>query len=149
MFLITLDWLRPIAAIAAVDHAKHDHELKRFGIEPGLLPPTVGVYRVGGGDNGRRRRAPDLGKLAESIAADHRVILLILSAGVDADHNNLIGLLSSLRSLRERGRDLVLCATDPPLFLAIRDGPLGDELGEANLCSDPEFAVARAVEQSA
>jgi uncharacterized membrane protein YoaK (UPF0700 family) len=148
MFLITLDLLRPIAAIAAVDHAKHDHELKRFGIEPGILPATVGVYRVGG-ENGRRQRAPDLGKLAESIASDHRVILLILSPGVDVDHNNLIGLLGSLRSLRERGRDLVLCVTEPPLFLAVRDGALGDELGEANLCSDPEFAVARAIEQSA
>jgi uncharacterized membrane protein YoaK (UPF0700 family) len=145
LFMVTLDLLRPIARITSVNHTLHDDELPRFGIDPGVLPKTVSVLRVQG-RRGNGSRVPDLSRLAERVPRRTRVLMLILSVGLDCPENTLVGLQSSVRALRARRRELVLCTADSQLFLQIREGDLGTELGEANLCSDPEFAVARAVE---
>ncbi len=144
-FLIVLDVVQPIANLQHVDHKQEDQELTRFGIDVGLLPPGVGVYRIRS-EGQRRSRAPDLGRLAERIGAQSQVVMLILAEDVDLDDNNLMGLVSSIKVLRDRSADLVLCVTNSKLFLRIRDHALGDELGGTNLCPDPEFAVARAIE---
>ena len=39
----------------------------------------------------------------------------------------------------------IVCTSEPRLYNHISAGPLGHYLGPANLCSDPEFAVARAI----
>jgi uncharacterized membrane protein YoaK (UPF0700 family) len=145
VFIITIDLVHPIAEMHRVDHHRHDQELRKFGIDPGLLPREVGVYRIRG-EGLRRQRAPDLGKLAERMGSDHQVVMLILADNIDLDDNNLVGLEASLKALRSRQCDLVLCVTESRLFVRISEGSLGEELGSANLCSDPEFAVARAIE---
>jgi uncharacterized membrane protein YoaK (UPF0700 family) len=145
VFLIVLDVVQPIANLQHVDHKAEDKELTKFGIEPGLLPPNVGVYRIRG-EGQRRARAPDLGRLAERIGAESQVVMLILAEDVELDDNNLMGLVSSLKALRGRSADLVLCVTNSKLFLRIRGHAIGEELGASNLCPDPEFAVARAIE---
>ena len=145
VMVIVMDIVQPIAIMDVVDHGHDDEELKRFGIDPGVLPPSVGVFRIEG-KHGRKVRPPDLGKLAETAGRHLRVVMLILSPEVRLDHNSLTGLQQSLASLRSTRRELVVCTTDSALFLKIRNGALGEELGPANLCSDPEFAVARALE---
>ena len=148
MFLIILDFIRPIADIHHVDHKRHsDTELKTFGIDPDLLPPNVGVYRIAAAGL-RRRRAPDLGQLTERIAEHFDIVLLLLPKAIDLDDNNLAGLGTSLERLRRKDRDLIICTSEPTLYNRIAAGPLGPYLGPANLCSDPEFAVARAIELS-
>ena len=142
-FMITLDVIRPIADIHAVDHRHEDQELARFGIDPGLLPGEVGVFRIHG--KGRKHRAPDLGRLAERIGAAHPIVMLILADEIELDDNNLSGLHHSLLALRSQQRHLVLCVTRGELFIRIQEQALGSELGP-NLCSDPEFAVARTLE---
>ena len=56
------------------------------------------------------------------------------------------GLRSATATLRERNCELILCITESRLFVQIQDGPTGMMVGPANLCADPEFAVARAIE---
>src|SRR4051812_24577705 len=46
MFIVGLDMLHPIAEMHEVDHARDDLELKRYGIDSGLLPATVRVFRI-------------------------------------------------------------------------------------------------------
>ena len=147
VFMITVDMIRPIADLTEVDAQRYDHELDRFGIDPGLVPDSVGVYRI----RGRgllRRTAPDLGRLSERVSESHLVVMLILGDDIDIDENNLAGLQSSLAQLRSRHRELVVCITDSNLYMRVNAAPIGDELGAANVCSDPEFAVARAIELS-
>jgi uncharacterized membrane protein YoaK (UPF0700 family) len=148
MFLVTLDFLRPIADIHHVDHRRNsDAELKSFGIDPDLLPPNVGVYRIA--SHGlRRRRAPDLGRFTERIAEHFEIVLLLLPDDLRLDDNNLAGLRSSLDHLRDKHRDLIVCTSSSQLYSRIAASPLGHHLGPANLCPDPEFAVARAIELS-
>ena len=146
VFLVTMDAVRPLARMTHVDHALHDDELRKFGVDPGVLPRSVSVFRIH--SIGRKGgRVPDLSFLNES-AHRHRasVVVLMLADDVTLTENTIAGLLASLKALRARRRELVLCTSSPRLFMSLRDGPFGDELGEANLCSDPEFAVARAVE---
>jgi uncharacterized membrane protein YoaK (UPF0700 family) len=145
MFVIGLDMLHPIADMQEVDHARHDQELKRFGIDPGLLPATVRVFRIKARGR-RRRKAPDLGRLPEKVGADIRALILMFEEGLHLDENNMVGLRSAVGILRERGCELVVCVTESRLFVQIQEGPAGGALGGANLCPDPEFAVARAIE---
>ncbi len=145
VLVIAMDLIQPIAVMDMVDHAHDDVELKRFGIDPGVLPPTIGVFRVEG-KKGRKVRPPDLGQLANTAGRHLRVVILILSPDVRLDTNSLAGLQLSLAALRATRRELVVCVSETRLFLKIRDSQLGEELGQANLCSDPEFAVARALE---
>jgi len=145
MFIVGLDMLHPIAEMHEVDHGRDDYELKRFGIDPGILPATVRVFRIKA--HGRRRRkAPDLGRLPEKVGADIRALILMFEEGLHLDENNMVGLRNATATLRERGCELVLCVTESRLFMQIQGGPAGTMLGGANLCADPEFAVARAVE---
>ena len=145
--LVTLDLIRPIATFTPVahSHGRHDPELRRYGIDPEMLPSEVGLYRIGG-DSRAKQRSPDLGRLVEHAATEHRLILLLLGDNVEVTDNDLRGLEQAIRSLRERHSDLVLCVTESKRFLHLRASRLAEELGQANLCSDPEFALARAIE---
>lgn len=143
LFMVLLDLVRPIASVSKVDHLQ-DRELTRFGVDPGVLPPTVGVYRVQGTGRGKVR-PPDLGTLDEQAGRRWKVIVLILSPEIRLDPNSLLGLSQSLTNLRIQNRRLVLCVGDAEQFEQVTRSPAGEALGPANVCSDVEFAVARAV----
>jgi hypothetical protein len=147
LFLIVLDFLKPIGSVHRVEHWRHDPELKSFGIDPGVIPANVAVFRVK--SNGTNKvRAPDLGRLAENADRQLRVIVLLLAQNIELDDNSIVGLHNTLAFLRSRRCELVLCTMDSPQYAQIQRSAFGDELGEANLCPDPEFAVARAIELS-
>jgi len=145
MFIVGLDMLHPIAEMHEVDHGRDDLELKRYGIDSGLLPATVRVFRIKARGR-RRRKVPDLGRLPEKVGADIRALIVMFEEGLHLDENNMVGLRNATTVLRERGCELVLCVTESRLFVAIQEGPAAGVLGGANLCPDPEFAVARAIE---
>ncbi len=147
VLIVALDMLYPIADMAEVDHAKSDEQLRRFGIDPGLLPPSVRVFRIKGRGR-RRRKAPDLGRLPEKISPGIRAMIVMFEEGIQLDDNNLAGLRSACLAMRDRGCELILCVTESRLFLQFTDGPVAGVLGQANICPDPEFAVARAIELS-
>jgi uncharacterized membrane protein YoaK (UPF0700 family) len=142
IYLIVLDFARPIAHVDAVDDVTLATEMRRFGLEPGMFPKSVGVYRVS--NPSKKLRPPDLGHLHRRMRARERVLLLLITEYVDLPENSIRGLQNSLQHLRAMKRDLVIAVHDPALFARLQNDPLGDELG-ANLCSDPEFAAARAI----
>jgi uncharacterized membrane protein YoaK (UPF0700 family) len=144
VFMIILDFARPIAHVDPVDPVTLDRELRRYGLEPGTLPKSVGVYRVSNSD--RKLRPPNLGHLHRRIGHREKILLLLFTENIALSDNSIRGLHNSLRHLRAMNRDLVISVHDPALFIQLRNDPLMDELGAANLCSDPEFAAARAIE---
>lgn len=148
MFLVALDFLRPIAAVSKVQHqsSRHDDELKKFGIDPSILPANVGVYRIRGGGM-RRRRAPDLGRLFDTLSRDWDVVVLLLADDIDLDENNWAGLAHAYEQARQRaGAELVLCVAHAATHGQVLVNQLADTLGRSNICHDPEFAVARALD---
>lgn len=145
LYLIVLDFLRPIATLHHVQPGRGDQELKSCGIDPTTLPPGVAVYRIKG-TGSHRVRPPDLGRISEKADRKLRVVVLMFSHHIELDDNSIEGLMNTVSTLRSRRCETVLCTVDPPLLLQLKESPLAGELGEANICSDGQFAVARAIE---
>jgi uncharacterized membrane protein YoaK (UPF0700 family) len=145
--LIIFDALRPISVVRRIDHLRQDHDLRRFGIDPSVLPPSVNVYRVDPqtGIDGEVR-PPDLSHLHRHLRRRTRVMLLFIPPEMTLDDNSILGLQHSGEVFARKRRHLIVCAPASELFMQLRDGPVAAEIGEANICPDAEFAVARAVE---
>jgi uncharacterized membrane protein YoaK (UPF0700 family) len=160
--MIVLERLTPMASVDAVDRAARAKTFLAYGIEPDIVPETVGMYEVTGdtapgrkvtgtpyarrGRGATRVRPPDLGELHVMVKAHERVVILVLAGDLELDDNALAGLETSLDVMRRTNRDLITCVSDPGSYRAITESGFGHRLGGANLCSDPEFAVARALD---
>jgi uncharacterized membrane protein YoaK (UPF0700 family) len=149
LLMIVLERLTPLATLDAIDHAARDKAFKLYGIEPDLIPESVGIYRLGGPDTSRSRRqirTPDLGDLHHQLKPAERIAILMVEPDIALDENALAGLERSIDELRRTNRQLLICAGNTEQFLLLSRSPVGQRLGVANLCSDPEFAVARALD---
>jgi uncharacterized membrane protein YoaK (UPF0700 family) len=144
IFMIARDITRPIARVDPVDSVTLDAELRRYGLAPGTLPKAVGVYRVS--NPTRNLRPPDLSHLHRRIGHREKILLLLLAENVVLSDNSIRGLHNSLRHLRAMKRDLVISVHDAKLFVQLRNDPFTADLDPSNLCSDPEFAAARALD---
>lgn len=144
--MIALERMTPLATVNAMDRAARDKAFLSFGVEPDLIPDSVGIYRLGGAGGHRRVRTPDLGDLHLHFKPAERAAILVLDTDVALDDNALAGLERSLDALRQSHCQLIVCTADTGQFMAISRSPAGHALGVANLCSDPEFAVARALD---
>jgi hypothetical protein len=145
LFLIILDFLRPIATLHHVQPGIGDLELKSCGIDPATLPPTVAVYRIKGTER-HRVRPPDLGRILEKADRKLRVVVLMFSHYIELDDNSIEGLMNTVSTLRSRRCETVLCTVDASLLSQLRGSLLASELGDANICSDGKYAAARAIE---
>jgi len=145
-YMIILDALRPISVVRRLDKGRINDDLTRFGIDPATLPPTVSVYHVECRRGRESIRPPDLSQLHRQLGRQTRVMVLLLPPEMRLDDNGLLGLQQACEEIRKSRRQLVVCAPQPELFLQLRDGPVARVLGEPNICHDPEFAVARAIE---
>lgn len=163
LVMIVLERLTPLASVDAVDRAARARTFAAFGIEPEIVPDAIGIYVLGTHDSAdtttphaatatppaksrRRIRPPDLGELHLHTRPDERIVILVLADDIDLDDNALVGLSNSLAALRAADRHLVMCVSTHDLFDQVGASEFLRELGPANLCSDPEFAVARALD---
>ncbi len=150
VLMVLFELAKPRANIDAFDDASRTHTLQAFGVDPTCVPQSVGMYHLGGKKTGEQRLlAPDLGDIVHHIRRAERVTVLVVTSDVDLGPNALAGLSVGLRALRDEGKDLVLCANDAKAHQHLAHTPFIHQLGPANLCSDPEFAIARAVEIAA
>lgn len=144
--MIVMERLTPLASVDAVDRAARANAFLAYGIEPDLVPPSVGIYQVGGTKGRRKLRAPDLGELYRLVKPDERVVILMLGEGVELDENAMLGLAESIYQIRSGHREVVICLGSREGYEAIMASGLGQKVGLGNMCSDPEFAVARALD---
>jgi len=141
-FMVVLDLITPIAVVDLVDTRMRDNEFQKFGIDPQIIPATLGIYHVKGSG-----RPPDLGQLHLRVGRREKIVVLILGSHVQLSENSVHSLHNSAKGLHNADRKLILCIADGKLFRQLQDADeLMSELGEMNLCSDPEFAIARAME---
>src|SRR5688572_24018342 len=156
LFMLWLLWrevARPVANIEAISPRNplvgHD-----AAIDPAMVAPGVHVYQLrhDADREGEAHSAPNFQLWAESLPPDARVVVLDLSAartqstdaGVVLDANALADLREAKRRFIGRSTRLVLAGADPAHFEALRDVGAFDVIDPQNICTDLEFALARA-----
>lgn len=144
LWLMFRDWFRPIADVRELDPVS-DADLQRAGILPGSLPREIGIYRLHPPSRANAR-APNFQHWADLLPAHWKVVILALAPTIYFDENAALDLDATVRALHKSGRHLVLCHITPLQFKQLQSQGGLTNFGELNICSDIEFAVARAYE---
>jgi uncharacterized membrane protein YoaK (UPF0700 family)/anti-anti-sigma regulatory factor len=142
MVCITLR--RPIADVRDMDML-NDPELKMHHLLTQILPPEVLLYRSASAHGNRSHRAPDFQLWRERIPGHCRVAILAVSPFTRFDSNAVMDLAAAAKSLQGRGCTLIISGITTVQFKAL--AALGVErlMDINNLCTDLEFAIARAL----
>lgn len=144
LWIIFVDWREPIADVKVVDHVS-DPELRSLGVEPSVLPRGVGIYRVAPSLAGQTHQAPDFSAWADELPRDTRVCILSIAHGVHLDDDACQSLRVAADSLREADRELLLAGIAAEDFEVLDRNGITDAIPQQNLCTDLEFAIARAL----
>jgi uncharacterized membrane protein YoaK (UPF0700 family) len=148
-FIIFMDWWRPISDVRELDLLS-DPELKVYGIIHSLLPPTLGIYRMGTHKHQRGRaagsRAPAFLVWAEHLPERWRVVILAVSPIMRLNENALLDLGAAVGHVQSEGRKLILCGVSPGQYRLLDRSGLIDRIGAENVCVDLEFAIARGLD---
>lgn len=145
VWIIFADWRRPIADVRELDLAG-DPELRMHGIVRSLLPPDLGIYRLSFRAD-TVHRPPNFSLWAERVPRHWRVVILAISPLIRFDKNAALNLHAAATLLQKmRGRQLVIAGITQAQYQVLAAEGLTDFLDEANLCTDLEFAIARAID---
>jgi uncharacterized membrane protein YoaK (UPF0700 family) len=147
-FIVFMDWWRPISDVRELDLLS-DPELKVYGIIHSLLPPTLGIYRMGTHKHqrgGSGARAPAFLVWAEHLPERWRVVILAVSPVMRLDENALLDLAAAVQHVENAGRKLVLCGVSPGQYKLLDRSGIIDRVGPENVCVDLEFAIARGID---
>jgi uncharacterized membrane protein YoaK (UPF0700 family) len=147
LWIVFMDSRKPITDIHELD-LLHDRELQVQGIISKLLPDGVVLDRAACRRSDGVHRAPDLELWLDRVGRDApraRVIVLAISPQTRFDENAILDLEATVARLHKRQKKLILSGITTHQFKAL------DALGVAklmdinNLCTDLEFAIARAM----
>jgi uncharacterized membrane protein YoaK (UPF0700 family) len=144
LWIVFIDWREPIADVKAVDHLS-DPELRSLGLEPSMLPRGVGIYRVAPSMSGLKHQAPDFMAWAGELPREMRVCILSIAHGVHLDDDACLSLKLAADSLMEMDRQLLLAGIASDDYDALDRNGVTETIPMQNLCSDLEFAIARAM----
>jgi uncharacterized membrane protein YoaK (UPF0700 family) len=145
IWLILVDWRHPIADVRELDPAS-DPELRSHGIVRSLLPPDLGIYRLSFHAN-TLHRPPNFSQWAERVPRHWRVVILAISPLIRFDRNAALNLRAAAAHLKEhRGRQLVIAGITQAQYKVLAAEGITSLIDEGNLCTDIEFAVARALD---
>jgi uncharacterized membrane protein YoaK (UPF0700 family) len=143
LWIIVVDWRQPIADLKEVDHVG-DAELKRQGISPEMIPAGVQIFRVEPRQANLPHHAPDFAAWAADLPREAHVCVLCLAPTVLLDAGACYALGDVARQLNAQGRHLLLANARSQEYDALNRTGVIDAVGAENLCSDLEFAIARA-----
>lgn len=144
LWIILVDWREPIADLKEVDRIS-DPELRSFGFEPSMLPRGIGLFRVAPAMSGLKHHAPDFAAWADDLPRDAVVCILSISHGVHLDDEACLGLKAAAEKLIGSDRRLLLAGIAHADFDALARNGVFDVIPRQDVCSDLEFAVARAM----
>jgi hypothetical protein len=142
LWLIFLDWRRPIADVRELDPSS-DPELRAQGIVRTLLPPELGIYRLTFHAD-TLHRPPNFSQWAERVPRRWRVVILAISPLIRFDRNAALNLHAAAAHLKEhRGRRLVIAGITQAQYKVLAAEGITSLIDEGNVCTDIEFAIAR------
>lgn len=144
LVIVWIDYRTPIADARELD-LLGDPELKAYGIVHSLLPPGLGIYRIGPHLQHRASRPPDFSMWVERLPQRWRVIILALTPLVKITDNALLDLDRACARLHASDRRLIICGITPAQYKLLDTAGIVDKLGPENVCPDLEFAVAQGI----
>jgi len=144
LFLVLLDWRRPIADIRELD-LLNDPELHLQGVISSLLPPEVVLYRAVCRRGDTRHRAPNFQLWIDRVPAHCRILVLALSPLTQFDGNAVLDLQAAINRLHAAKQKLILSGITTRQFRALDALGVARMMDVNNLCPDLEFAIARAM----
>lgn len=144
LWIVLVDWREPIADVKVVDHVS-DPELRSIGFEPSMLPKGVGIYRVAPAMAGMKHQAPDFTAWVDELPRNTSVCILSIAHGVHLDDEACQSLRAAADLLRQEDRDLLLAGIASADYEVLDRNGVTAAIPVQNLCSDLEFAIARAI----
>jgi len=144
--IILMDWRKPIADVREIDPLS-DAELQLHGIVHSLLPRELGLYRLSHHRDDLAHHPPDFHHWAEKLHAHWRVIVLAISPMTVFGTNAVADLRDIVEKLHADDRDLVLAGVTAKQYHVLTHAGLLDALEPENICTDIEFAIARAIDR--
>jgi hypothetical protein len=106
----------------------------------------LGIYRLSFHAN-TIHRPPNFSQWAERVPRHWRVVILAISPLIRFDKNAALNLHAAAGYLKkQRSRQLVIAGITQAQYQVLAAEGLTDLLDEANLCTDLEFAIARAID---
>jgi hypothetical protein len=138
---------RPIADVRELDLLQD----RDFALGPhvrDMLPPTVGVFRIAPFHDGPKDQAPHFEGWVDRLPDRWRVVVLMIAPIIRFDEDAAMDLKSALPKLRHKGRRLVLSGVTATQFRALERAGVVDLIGRENIISDPELAIAHAINLS-
>lgn len=141
IWIVCIDRFQPIGRIERID-PEADAELPKLNL--GAMPREIVLWRITSGSR-KLHRAPDFLHWAQQATNASRVIVLTIDATTVLDDNALSDLHHAAAHLCRRGTDLILADIKPWQFQLLKSGGVLDTIAAQNVCSDLEYAIARAI----
>ncbi|CAN5632642.1 hypothetical protein BH09PLA1_BH09PLA1_06370 [soil metagenome] len=145
LYIVLVDYFTPIAAVSQIDPLA-DLEIGQLGDLRGVLPAGVGIYRLSHHRRNAVHRSPDFQAWADRLPRSWRVVILAISPLTHLDSDAVANLRAAILSLRDHGCGLILGGVTPAQFRTLRDANFFDTVQRENVCTDMEFAIARAID---
>jgi uncharacterized membrane protein YoaK (UPF0700 family) len=142
--IILIDARTPIADIRDVD-IDNDDELKLRNLASQLLPREISLYRFACARGSVSHRAPNFQLWLNRVPDHCRVAILAISPLTRFDANAVLDLEAAVGSLHTRGQKLVISGITTAQFKALHAHGVASIMDINNLCTDLEFAIARAM----
>jgi hypothetical protein len=144
LWIIFVDMRTPIADVRVVDQV-NDPEFKLLNLVHQLLPPDIALYRFECDPPNQSHRAPNFQLWQDRLPEDCRVVVLAVSHWTTFDANAVLDLEAAVKKLLDSDSTLVLAGLSRAQFKALDDLGVARLIGTENLCTDLEFAIARAL----
>lgn len=144
LWIVCVDIWVPIADIREMD-LLNDPELKLQNLVTLLLPREVVLYRFACARGNHAHRAPNFQLWLERVPDHCQVVILAISPLTRFSANTALDLELAVRKLHAEGRTLIISGITPALFKDLIGFGVPRIVNIKNLCSDLEFAIARAL----
>jgi len=145
LYIVLVDYFTPIAAVSQIDPLA-DAEIGQLGDIRNILPAGVGLYRLSHHRRNTMHRSPDFQAWADRLPRHWRAVILAISPLTHLDSDAVANLSAAISKLREHNCALILGGVTPNQFKTLREADFFDTLAPENICTDIEFAIARAID---
>jgi uncharacterized membrane protein YoaK (UPF0700 family) len=143
LFIVWIDYYQPIADIKLIDTVA-DPELRAHGIDQSMLPDALAIYHVAPRLIGTQHHAPNFVAWVDDLPKRCRVAIVSLHHFMHFDGEAALDLQAAAQKLQAHDRRIILAGIRDDHYEILSRYGVTETIGIEDLCTDLEFAVARA-----